>query len=385
MALTYGTNTYAGQAASEFIADMLLAGNTIAGNHITVHPAIKGKKVIQTITTDAVFQARADAFTASGTTTVGERTLTLANIMSQDKIGINVLLDTWQSVSQADSANDKNVPTNMADFVIDYKAQKIALQIDELIWRGDTALTGNTIRKWHNGLTTLAIADSGVTKYATTTGELTPTAVSVGATTTLTVASATTVNVGDKVYCKLFTGADAATLNLLTFTVLSTTATTIVIDAVTTGLTITTGGTTRIQFINASNVLTYMANAFRVSREQDRTAADFRIYVPIHIADAYVDASLAVATGQGVNYEQQNNLVYKGIPIVKCSYFPENMIFTSCVSNLHFGTDLVNDQNEVIAKYMGDITLDDEYRFSAKFSSSVNYGFADGIKIYRPA
>jgi hypothetical protein len=45
----------------------------------------------------------------------------------------------------------------------------------------------------------------------------------------------------------------------------------------------------------------------------------------------------------------------------------------------------VNDQNEVIAKYMGDITLDDEYRFSAKFSSSVNYGFADGIKIYRPA
>lgn len=332
-----------------------------------------------------MLQARADSFSASGTTTVGERLLDLAEIMSQDQIGITVLLDTWQAMDQADSANAKDLPTNMADFVIQYKAQQINNQIDELIWRGDTTLASNTTRKWHDGICTLAIADSGVTKYATTTGELTPTAIAVGATTTLTVASATTVNVGDKVYCKVFTGADAATLNTLTFTVLSTTATTIVIDAVTTGLTITTGASTRIQFINASNVLTYMANAFRVSREQDRTAADFRFYVPVHIADAYIDASLAVATGQGVNYEKQNNLVYKGIPIVKCKYFPENMILSACVNNLHFGTSLVDDKNEVMAKYMGDVTLDDVYRFSAKFSSSVNYGFAAGLKMYRPA
>jgi len=385
MALTYGSNTYAGIAAKEFLADMLLQGDTIDGGHITVHPGVKGKKVLQTLTTDAVLQARADSFSASGTTTVGERLLDLAEIMSQDQIGITVLLDTWQAMDQADSANAKDLPTNMADFVIQYKAQQINNQIDELIWRGDTTLASNTTRKWHDGICTLAIADSGVTKYATTTGELTPTAIAVGATTTLTVASATTVNVGDKVYCKVFTGADAATLNTLTFTVLSTTATTIVIDAVTTGLTITTGASTRIQFINASNVLTYMANAFRVSREQDRTAADFRFYVPVHIADAYIDASLAVATGQGVNYEKQNNLVYKGIPIVKCKYFPENMILSACVNNLHFGTSLVDDKNEVMAKYMGDVTLDDVYRFSAKFSSSVNYGFAAGLKMYRPA
>jgi hypothetical protein len=276
----------------------------------------------------------------------------------------------------------------MADFVIDYKAQKIALQIDELIWRGDTTLTGNTIRKWHNGLITLAEADSGVTKYSLNSvgSQLTVTAMAVGSTTTLTVSSTTGLYVGDKITCKNFAGADAATLNGLSFNITALTATVITIDAVTTGLTITDNtDAAYVNFINQTNVLSYMANAFRVSREQDRTAADFRIYVPIHIADAYIDASLAVATGQGVNYEKQNNLVYKNIPIVKCSYFPENTIFTACVSNLHFGTDLVADQNEVIAKYMGDVTLDDEYRFSAKFSSSVNYGFPAGIKMYRPA
>ena len=131
MALTYGSNTYAGQAAEGFIADLLLQGDTIDGGHITVHPAVKGKKVLQTLTTDAVLQARADSFTASGTTTVGERVLDLAEIMSQDQIGITVLLDTWQAVQQADSANAKDVPTNMADFVIQYKAQQINNQIDE--------------------------------------------------------------------------------------------------------------------------------------------------------------------------------------------------------------------------------------------------------------
>jgi len=387
MALSYGTNTYAGQAASEFIADMLLGGNTIAGNHITVHPAVKGTKVIQTITTDAVFQARADSFNASGTTTVGERTLELANIMSQDKIGINVLLDTWQTVSQADSANDKDLPTNMADFVIQYKAQKIANQIDELIWRGDTTLTGNTIRKWHNGLITLAEADSGVSKYATTTGQATVNAITVGATTALTTVAAHNLNVGDKVYCKGFAGADAATLNTLTFTVQTVpTTTTLTIDAVTTGLTITDNtDTATLQFINKSNVLTYFESIFSLSREQDRKAGDFKLYVPVHVADAYIGKSLDVSSGQGYNYEKDGNLVYRNIPVVQCNYFPENTIFASPTSNLHFGTDLVADQNEVIAKYMGDVTLDDEYRFSAKFSSSVNYGFAAQIKMYRPA
>lgn len=385
MALTYGSNSYAGQAAKGLLADMLLSGRTIADGAITIHPGVKGKEVLQTISTNATFQARADAFTASGATSVGERLLTLVNIMSQDEVGINVLLNTWQSAAQADSANDKDLPTDMADFLIMRKSEIITNQIDELIWRGDTSLTGNAIRKWHDGLITLALADSGVSKYTTSTGQLTVTAIALAATTTLTVASAATVNVGDKLTMFNFAGADAASINGLTFTVLSTTATTVVIDLNSAALTITDNSDAAFfQFINASNVLTYMANAYRVSREQDRTSEDFRFYIPQHIADAYIDASLAVATGQGHNYEQQGNLVYKGKKIQVCHYFPENTIFTSTISNLHFGTDLVDDQNEIVAKYMKEVTLDDVYRFSAKFSSSVNYTFPAAIKIYRP-
>lgn len=385
MALTYSSPSYIGEKAAGFVADILLGGDTISKGNITVMPGIKLATKIQEIETNATFQARADAFTASGATTISERSLTPTNLMVQDQVGVTVLLSSWQAQQMAAGANNNDLPTDLGDFLISRKGEIITNQIDELLWRGDTTLTGNAIRKWHNGIVTLAEADSSVTKYDTATGALTPTAIAVGATTTLTVASAATLNIGDKVYCKTFTGADAATLNGLTFTVLSTTATTVEIDAVTTGLTITTGGSTRIKFINSSNILTYLGNIMRVMPEQVVDAPDFRIYMPVHLCNAYIDANIAAGLSGSTSWEKNGQLIYKDKVIAKQKYFPENTILASRVGNLWFGTDLVSDQNEVQALYMKPTTMDDVYRYSAKFSSSVNYGYASQIKMVRPA
>lgn len=384
MALSISTNSFVGEFAKELVADILLTGDTIASGNISVHPNIKKAEKIQTIATDAVFQARADSFNASGTTTISERSLTPVNLMSQDKVGINALLATYQSTQMAAGANNNDLPNELGMFLIDRKAEIIRNQIDELIWRGDTTLTGNTIRKWHDGIITLAEADSGVTKYDAGTGALTPTSITVGATTTLGFGAAvTTLYVGDKVKCKVFTGADAATLNDLTFNVLDVSGTSVVIDAVTTGLTITTGSNTRLRFINQSNVLPYLGNMLRVLPPAVVEAPDFRLYLPVHICNAYQDANIAAGLSGSTSWEKDGQLIYKDKVIAKQKYFPENTIMGTRVGNLWFGTDLVSDQNEVEAKYMKPITLDDEYRYSAKFSSSVNYGFASQIKMIR--
>ena len=73
MALTFTSTSYVGELAAEPIYDMLKAEDTIKKKAITVHPNIKKKEFIQTLTTNATFQARADAFTASGATTIAER------------------------------------------------------------------------------------------------------------------------------------------------------------------------------------------------------------------------------------------------------------------------------------------------------------------------
>ena len=385
MALSISTNSFVGEFAKELVADILLTGDTIASGNISVHPNIKKAEKIQTIATDAVFQARSDSFNASGTTTISERSLTPVNLMSQDKVGINALLATYQSTQMAAGANNNDLPNELGMFLIDRKAEIIRNQVDELIWRGDTTLTGNAIRKWHDGIITLAEADSGVTKYDAGTGALAPSSITVGATTVLTFGSAvTTIYVGDKVKCKSFAGTDAADLNDLTFNVLDVSGSTITIDAVTTGHTITTNsGAARVRFINQSNVLTYFGNMLRVLPPAVVEAPDFRLYVPVHIADAYMDANIAAGLSGSTSWEKNGQLVYKDKVIAKQKYFPENTIMGSRVGNLWFGTDLVSDQNEVEAKYMKPITLDDEYRYSAKFSSCVNYGFASQIKMVR--
>lgn len=385
MALSFTSTSYVGELAKEPIADILLSGNTIAKNAITVHPNIKKKEFIQTLTTDAVFQARADSFNASGTTTVAERTLTPVNLMSQDKVGVTVLLTAWQAAMMKAGANNNELPTSMGDFLVNRKAEVITNQIDELIWQGDTTLTSNLIRKWHDGLLTLAKADSGVTKYKST--PFTVTAISVGATTTLTVASTANLNVGDKVTCLNFAGADAATLNALSFTILTIpSATTFTIDATTTGLTITDNtDAALVYFINKSNVISLLETMIRVTPDQVKKAPDFGIYIPIHVADSYQDALLAAGVGGGLNvYQNEYGYVYKGHQIFVQPYFDANTILTTRVGNLFFGTDLVSDQNEVEALYMKPITMDDEYRYSAKFSSCVNYGYASQMKMLYP-
>jgi hypothetical protein len=121
----------------------------------------------------------------------------------------------------------------------------------------------------------------------------------------------------------------------------------------------------------------------RVSSEAVVESPDFRIYVPVHVANAYIDANIAAGLSGSTSWERNGQLVYKDKVIAKQKFFPENTIFASRVGNLYFGTDLVSDQNEVTAKYMKETTLDDVYRYSAKFSSSVNYGFASQIKMVR--
>lgn len=384
MALTFTSTSYVGELAAEPIYDMLKAGDTIKKKAITVHPNIKKKEFIQTLTTNATFQARADAFTASGATTIAERSLTPTNLMSQDEVGVTVLLTAWQAQQMKAGADNNMLPDTLSRFLVDRKIEIIGNQQDELIWQGDTTLTSNTIRKWHDGILTLAIADSGVTK-GTPTAQLV-TALTVGATTLLTITSTTNLNVGDKVSLGNFAGADAATLNGLSFSILTIpSSTTITIDAVTTGLTITDNTDAAwIQYINKSNVIAMLESVMRSTTPQVRNAPDFGLYVPDHVAEAYIDANIAAGIGHGVAYQNEYGLLYKGKQIFRQQYFLDNTILSSRVGNLFFGTDLLSDENEVRAWPMNEVTGDDVFRFSAKFSSSVNYGFATQMKLMYP-
>lgn len=385
MAITYSSPSYAGYLSKPFIADILLDAKTLKDGLITVMPNVKKRLVIQTIDTDAIVQARQDLFNpVSAGTPVNERELDPVNMMSQDQIGIAALLQSWQAADMKPGANNNDLPSDMGQFIIQRKAQRLAIECEKRIWLGDTSLTTDLSLKWHDGLIKKALADPTVKKSKAGASKQVVTAVSVGATTALTVAAVTDFVVGDYVTGLTFTGADAALLNGQSFPIIDVTGNVITISAVTTGKTITTGGATSVSYINQSNVVKVLFNAFRLIPVQIREADDFVFYVSRNIADAYVDASLNVAAGQGHAYQNAEGLVFKDKKIVPMDYFPTNTIFASRVGNLFFGTDLESDLNQVEAKYMKDVTLDDVYRYSAKFSGDVNFGFGSQISMFYP-
>lgn len=390
MAFTYSSPSYVGEVAADLIADLLLDGETISAGLISVHENVKKAEKIQSIVTDAQFAALSDDFTASGTTTVSEKELAPTGIQTQDEIGLKVLESSWQARQQAPGKSNVDLPSDMGQWIIMRKAEIITAHIDTLLWQGDTTLSSDGVRKWHDGLIKLMKADSDVSKYAASVNEVIPTGVTVGSTTVITVASTSNINEGDIVTCLGFTGADAATLNGLDFVVLSKTATTFEIDVDSTGDTITVSGSPLVQFINKSNVIATLEIAFRRLPKPLRQmvkngqTADLVVYVPYHVGDAFQDAILALGNGNGFAIQNEQGYQYKGLKIAPLGAIPDNHIVITRTSNIWFGTDLVSDQNQVDALYMYPLSLETKYRYSAKFSSSVNFGFGTQILMVYP-
>jgi len=155
------TSTYAGEFAGKYIAAALLSGSTIENGGIEVKPNVKYKSVIKKAATDAniIKDATCD-FTATGTVTLTER------ILQPEEFQVNLQFckqdfqSDWEAVQMGYSAYD-NMPPKFSDFIIGHVAGLVAEKTEQNIWEGVNANAGE-----HDGLVTLALADSDVIDVA---------------------------------------------------------------------------------------------------------------------------------------------------------------------------------------------------------------------------
>ena len=155
------TSTYAGEFAGKYIAAALLSGSTIENGGIEVKPNVKYKQVIKKVATDAniIKDATCD-FTATGTVTLTER------ILQPEEFQVNLQFckqdfqSDWEAVQMGYSAYD-NMPPKFSDFIIGHVAGLVAEKTEQNIWEGVNANAGE-----HDGLVTLALADSDVIDVA---------------------------------------------------------------------------------------------------------------------------------------------------------------------------------------------------------------------------
>ena len=135
------STTYAGEFAGKYIAAALLSSPTLDKGNITIKPNIKYKEVLKKYGNDnAIFDASCD-FNATSTVTLTE------NILQPKELQVNLQLckkdfrSDWEAIQMGMSVYD-NLPPTFADFMIGQVAAQVAAKLEQNIWTGSSATSG---------------------------------------------------------------------------------------------------------------------------------------------------------------------------------------------------------------------------------------------------
>ena len=149
------TTTYAGEAAGQYISAALLSASTIENGGITVRPNVLQKEVIQRIDVDAIVKDATCDFTPTSTVDLTERILTVEEAQVNLQLCKKDFVSTWEVAQMG--ANQGEVPSSLADYMIGHIGSKVAQKIEQNIWVGVAANQGE-----YDGLTVQLAADAAL-------------------------------------------------------------------------------------------------------------------------------------------------------------------------------------------------------------------------------
>ena len=135
------TSTYAGEAASDYIAAALLSARTLDNQLVTIKPNVKYKEVIQKLDVNGIIQDASCDFVTSGSVAISERVLTPKELQVNISLCKQEFLDSWEALALGYSAFDE-IPRSFNDYLVSYVGGKVAEATETSIWTGDNSLNG---------------------------------------------------------------------------------------------------------------------------------------------------------------------------------------------------------------------------------------------------
>lgn len=151
------TTSYAGSAASKYVAAAVLSAPTIAQNAVTIMPNVKFKHVLRRAGwNDDVLKDGTCDFSAQNTLTIDERYLQLKDLQVNLQLCKSDFRDTWDAIEMGYSANDV-LPKTIVDFIFEDVAKRVAAANEVSFWRGATGTTGQ-----YDGIVTRISTDANL-------------------------------------------------------------------------------------------------------------------------------------------------------------------------------------------------------------------------------
>jgi hypothetical protein len=113
---------------------------------------------------------------------------------------------------------------------------------------------------------------------------------------------------------------------------------------------------------------------------------DLLLYVPTNVAKAYQQALAGGAVGANGWNNQMNvgdkPFNFNGIEIVLCPGMAASTVVAAQKSNLHFGTGLLSDYNEVKVLDMSNIDGSQNFRIIMRYTADTTFGIGSDIVYY---
>jgi len=315
--------TYAGEAASGYIAAALLSANTLDKKLVTIMPNVKFKSVIQRLSVSNLIQDASCDFTPASSASIAERILTPDEFQVNLQLCKQEFVDSWNALQLGFSAFDE-IPRSFNDFLVSYVAGNVAQAVEESIWQGVGSVNGQ-----FDGFQTLlsaSVAAGGATAVLP--------ARTTGGTSAIISGSITSDNVLSKL------GSVVSTIPSAVY-----------------------GKQDLVIYIG-----TKTAKAFQLATSGQLTQA-------------------TNANGGANGYQNQfvigeKPYNFNGIDLVLCPGMGDDKIVAAQKSNLFFGTGLLSDHNEVRVLDMANLDGSQNYRVIMRYTAGVQFGVGQDIVYY---
>jgi hypothetical protein len=317
------TPTYAGEAASGYIAAALLSANTLDKKLVTIMPNVKYRSVIQQLSLSNLIQDASCNFEAVASASLSERYITPDEFQVNLQLCKATFVQSWQAMQLGFSAFDE-IPKDFNDFLISYVGGNVAQAIEQSIWAGNGATNGQ-----FDGFQTLLSASVALA----TSSDVLPARLT-GSGSVIISGSVTSANV-------------IAKLQSLVETIPT-----------------TVYGKQDLVIYIPTNV----AKAYQLA-----------------LAGQITQATNANGGANGYNNQftiGEKPYNFNGIDLVLCPGMTDSKMVAAQKSNLFFGTGLMSDQNEVKVIDMANIDGSQNYRVIMRYTAAVNFGIGQDIVYY---
>lgn len=165
MALVDNT-VFNGRDAEGFFRKVLTTGNS--KSELTLIPNVKSKIKLAFSDLGNILQAEDCTFSATGEGSLNQKTMEVCDL----KVNLEYCATTFEAnylslQLRAGSNSEEVLPTSYADYVVNYVAEKVAADLETVLFKGDTA-TASYPLSLCDGLVKLLLADADVIDVAAT-------------------------------------------------------------------------------------------------------------------------------------------------------------------------------------------------------------------------